>query len=127
MNYQATSVYSVEEQPVDKSPDAQTIEIWADIIKPAAEPEFAEECEHKLAKIITTLPINQQNLQLLINTFEPGYKLMNWALSRDRCKIMPHLPVTLTSHYFQPLLPGNLLHISLKVLTGPTNINHRCI
>ncbi len=78
MNHQATSVYSVKAQPVDQLSDTQTIEIWADIIKPTAEPEFAEECEHKLAKIITTLPVNRQNLQLLINTFKPEYKLMNW-------------------------------------------------
>lgn len=58
--------------------ETETIEIWTDIIKPADEPEFAEECEQKLAKIITTLPVNRENLQLLISTFEPGYELMNW-------------------------------------------------
>ena len=78
MNHQATSVYSVKVQPVDQLSDTQTIEIWADIIKPADEPEFAEESEQKLAKIITTLPVNRENLQLIINTIEPGYKLVTW-------------------------------------------------
>ncbi|MDY6902268.1 MAG: hypothetical protein SWZ49_29990 [Cyanobacteriota bacterium] len=35
------------------------------------------------------------------------------ALSRDTCKIMPHRPLTLTSHSFYTSLPSNLLHVSL--------------
>lgn len=78
MNHQATSVYSAEARKDDKLSDIQTIEIWADLIKPAKQPEFAEECNYKLAKIITTLPINRENLQLIINTIEPEYKLVTW-------------------------------------------------
>ncbi len=33
------------------SSKGRVIEVWADIIKPVDEPEFAEECEYKLAKI----------------------------------------------------------------------------
>ena len=49
------------------------------------------------------------------------------ALSRDTCKIVPHLPLTLYSHSFQTSLPSNLFHIPLQVFTRPSNINHRRI
>ncbi|MGV2829326.1 methyltransferase domain-containing protein [Myxosarcina sp. GI1(2024)] len=35
------------------------------------------------------------------------------ALSRDTCKIVPHLLLTLASQSFQASLPSNLLHVSL--------------
>ncbi len=37
----------------------------------------------------------------------------NMALSRDTCKIVPHLSLTLASHSFWTSLPSNLLHIPL--------------
>ena len=60
------------------SSKGQVIEVWADIIKPVDEPEFAEECEYKLAKIIATVPINPQKLQSAVDEVAPGYKIMAW-------------------------------------------------
>ncbi len=81
MNHKTLSRYRVNETSSDYFPQYlpnQTIEIWADIIKPVDEPEFAEECESKLAKIVTTVPVNVQKLQLAIDEAAPGYKLMTW-------------------------------------------------
>lgn len=46
------------------------------------------------------------------------------ALSRDTCKIVPHLPLILARHSFRTLLPSNLFHIPLQIFTCTTNINH---
>ncbi len=81
MNHRTSSSYRVNERDsiyFHQFSANQTIEIWADIIKPVDEPEFAEECECKLAKIITTVPVNRQKLQLAIDEIAPGYKLMTW-------------------------------------------------
>ncbi len=77
-----TFVYKVENNGCNNDDcqftENQVIEIWADIIKPVDEPEFAEECDCKLAKIITTAPVNPQELQSAIDRAAPGYQLMTW-------------------------------------------------
>lgn len=83
MNHRRKSVYTVAEKDCSSSPYYpipidKTIEIWAEIIKPVAEPEFAEECESKIAKFNAKLPVNLQKLQLAIDKAAPGYKLMTW-------------------------------------------------
>jgi hypothetical protein len=82
MNQQKTSVYTVAEKDCNSSPyptlNNQTIEIWAEIIKPVAKPKFLGECESKIAKFEAKLPVELQKLQLAINKEAPGYELVTW-------------------------------------------------
>ena len=61
MNHRRKSVYTVAEKGCNDSlypiPINKTIEIWAEIIKLVAEPEFAGECESKIAKFNAKLPV----------------------------------------------------------------------
>lgn len=82
MNHKRKSVYTVAKKDCNSSlypiPIDKTIEIWAEIIKPVPKPEFAGECESKIAKFYAKLPVNLQKLQLAINKAAPGYELMTW-------------------------------------------------
>ena len=82
MNHRRKSVYTVAEKDCNSSPytftNNQTIEIWAEIIKPVSKPEFAGECESKIAKFKAKLPVNLQKLQLVIDEAAPGYELVTW-------------------------------------------------
>jgi hypothetical protein len=83
MNHKRKSVYTVAEKdalqyPYYPIPIDKTIEIWAEIIKPVTNPEFAGECESKIAKFKAKLPVNLQKLQLAIDKAAPGYELMTW-------------------------------------------------
>jgi hypothetical protein len=58
--------------------DNQIVEVWADIIKPSEEPKVTGEWDYKLAKVLTTVPIEPHRLQRKIDKAAPGYKLLTW-------------------------------------------------